>query len=243
MKGFIWFILGVAAGMAIALVVDRHKPIVITETSSSSIVEQHYDVAEFTGIKVGGAFNAIINHGEPGVTIQVPEEVLPYVKVESVDGVLTVTTRGRLKLNLKHSRCKAFITLPELHYIAVSGAANVLATDFTGSDVDVVSSGASDLELGGDLTRISISASGAASVSFKGLAENVNIEASGAADVFLAGEGAMLRVEASGASDVDADEFGADGVSVDASGAASVSYHAAVNESVKTRGSASVSKR
>ena len=243
MKGFLWFILGVAAGLAIALVLDRHKPVVISDTSSASIVERHFDVAEFTGVKVGGAFNAVINHGEPGVTIQVPEEILPYVKVEVIDGVLTVTSRGRVKVNSRHSRCKAFITLPELHYIAVSGATNVLATDFTGSDVDVVASGASDLELGGDVTRINIDASGAALVSFKGLAEYVSIDASGAADVFLAGEGAVLRVESSGASDVDADEFGADSVSVEASGASSVAYHTAVNESVKTRGSASVDKR
>ena len=243
MKGFLWFILGIAAGLAIALVLDRNKPVVISDTSSASIVEQQFNVAEFTGVKVGGAFNAVINHGEPGVTIQVPDEILPYVKVESIDGVLTVTTRVRLKVNSKHSRCKAFITLPELHYIAVSGAANVLATDFTGSDVDVLASGASDLELGGDVTRINISAGGAASVSFKGLAENVSIDASGASDVFLAGEGAVLRVEASGASDVDADDFGADNVSVEASGAASVTYHSAVNESIKTRGSASVDKR
>ena len=243
MKGFLWFMLGVAAGLAIALVLDRQKPIVITETASTSIVERHYDFEGFTGVKVGGAFNAVLNHGEPGVTIQVPEEILPYVKVEVIDGILTVTTRGRVKVNSKHSRCKAFITLPELHHIAVSGATNVLATDFTGSDVDVVASGASDLELGGDVTRISIDASGAASVSFKGLAEYVAIEASGASDVFLAGEGAVLRVEASGAADVDADEFGADSVSVDASGASSVAYHAAINESVKTRGSASIDKR
>ena len=243
MKGFIGFILGVAAGFAIALVVDKSKPVVITETSAINIVERQYDVAEFTGIKIGGAFNAVINHGEPGVTIQVPEEILPYVKVECIDGVLTVTTRGRVKFNSNHSRLKAFITLSELHYIGASGASNVLATDFTGSDVDVVCSGASDLEMGGDVTRISIDASGASSVSFKGLAEYVNIEASGAADVFLAGEGAQLRVNASGAADVDADDFGADSVSVEASGAAGVTFHPAVNESIKTRGSASVEKR
>ena len=243
MKGFISFLLGVAVGLAIALVVDKTRPIVINETSSANIVERQFDVAEFTGVRVGGAFNAILNHGEPGVTIQVPEDLLPYVKVESVDGILTVTTRGRIKMNSSHSRFKAFITLPELHYIAVSGASNVLATDFTGSDVDVVCSGASDLDLGGDVTRITIGASGAASVSFKGLAEFITIDASGASDVFLAGEGALLRVEASGAADVDADEFGADSVSVDASGASSVAYHAAVNESIKTRGSASVDKR
>ncbi|MBO4428244.1 MAG: DUF2807 domain-containing protein [Bacteroidales bacterium] len=242
MKGFIWFLLGVAAGLAIALVVDRTKPIVINETSSVNIVERQYDVAEFTGVKVGGAFNAVLNHGEPGVTVQVPEELLPYVKVECIDGILTVTTRGRVKVKASHSRFKAFITLPELHYIGVSGASNVLATDFTGSDVDVDASGASDLDMGGDVTRININASGAASVSFKGLAEFVTIEASGAADVFLMGEGALLRVKASGAADVDADEFGADSVSVDASGAAGVDYHEAVNESVKTRGSASVEK-
>lgn len=243
MKGFIWFILGIAAGLAIALIVDKNKPIVISETSSVNIVERQFEVADFTGVKVGGAFNAILNHGEPGITIQVPEDLLPYVKVESIDGILTVTTRGRVKVSSKHSRFKAFITLPELHLIEVSGASNVLATDFTGSDVDVLCSGASDLELGGDVTRISIGASGAASVSFKGLAENVSIDASGASDVFLEGEGAVLRVEASGASDVDTDEFVTDSVSIDASGASSVSYKAAANESIKTKGSASIDKR
>ena len=243
MKGFISFLLGIAAGLAIALVVDKTRPIVVSEGASANIVERQYDVDEFTGVKIGGAFNAVLNHGEPGVTVQVPEEFLPYVKVECIDGILTVTTRGRVKVKAGHSRFKAFITLPELHYVAVSGASNVLASDFTGSDVDVVTSGASDLDLGGDVTRISIDASGASSVSFKGLAEYVNIDAFGASDVSLAGEGATLRVEASGAADVDADEFGADSVSVDASGAASVTYHKAVNESVKTRGSASVDKR
>ena len=57
MKGFNWFILGIAAGLAIALIVDKNKPIVISETSSVNIVERQFEVADFTGVKVGGAFN------------------------------------------------------------------------------------------------------------------------------------------------------------------------------------------
>ena len=244
MKGFIKFLLGLVLGFAIAWAIDNFKKTdEIALTSTTTTVETSYELADFDAVKVSGTFNAVISHGEYGVTVQVPEEILPYVKVEVKDGALNVGLNGRVKINPKVSKCKAFVYLPELHSIAASGAASVLAADFTGSEVTVRSSGAADIELGGDLAKLEIVSSGASSVSLKGLAENVQVTASGAAGVSLNGEGTSLKVSASGASSVDADDFKVENVSVDASGASKVTYEPAETESVRTSGSAKAEKR
>ena len=243
MKGFIQFLLGLVAGLAIAFAVSHLKPQEIAVTQSANSVEQSYELADFTGVKVGSAFNAVISHGEFGVTIKVPEEILPYIKAEVSDGILTIGTRGNVKLNPKIANCKAFIYLPELRFLSASGASSVLAGDFTGSEVDVESSGAADIELGGDLARITIKSSGASSVNLKGLAEQIAVQASGASGISLAGEGSSLKIAATGASNVDADDFAAESISIEASGASKVYYKEAASENIRTSGSAVAKKK
>ena len=241
MKGFIQFLLGLVAGLAIAFAVSHLKPQEIAVTQSANSVEQSYELADFTGVKVGSAFNAVVSHGEFGVTIKVPEEILPYIKAEVSDGILTIGTRGNVKLNPKIANCKAFIYLPELRFLSASGASSVLAGDFTGAEVDVESSGAADIELGGDLARIK--SSGASSVNLKGLAEQIAVQASGASGISLAGEGSSLKIAATGASNVDADDFAAESISIDASGASKVYYKEAASENIRTSGSAVAKKK
>lgn len=178
----------------------------------------------FTGVEIGGAFDARIDQGaQYAITVYADERDMDRVFVRSDGRTLEVGMNWwpPLRLSFLRSRPRIEIVMPRIERIGASGASRVsIRCDAGGDGVDVELSGASEAlgsvrsgslrlegsgasraELSGGSGRLTLSGSGASRFRLMGLEV-------GEADVRLSGASraevvtARLAVDASGASGV-----------------------------------------
>ena len=222
-------------------------------------------VDKFDRIKVSGPIEVIVITGkEQKVLVTTDSKYLHTVETFTSHGELEVSMKGLLKLKNVSEICKVEIWVEEVKELSSAGLANVTfpekvtVADFSittqgvsktnfadieaSGKVTVEVTGASHLDLNGNVSRAIIEGSGAGSISFTGNAnaisleisgacktfitaesDKMDIEASGACKITLSGHTGDLRLEASGATSVKSEKFKADNRSVSFSGAAKIS--------------------
>lgn len=174
----------------------------------------------FHGIEAGSAFRVTIHVGESQrVTLAAPAEVRDQVEARVVGNVLELGLKGRpVTVN---GPLEAEIWLPELRSLDLSGAADASVAGLRGKDLQLDLSGASDLRLDGELTRLEADLSGASELHANGcparvarltlsgaseatveVAEDLEADCSGASELSVWGEPSRRVVDCSGASEV-----------------------------------------
>ncbi len=213
-------------------------------SASGPPVTKDYDLAHFTAVAAGSAFQVEITRSEEySVTVTVNENLVERLDV----GVSGDTLRIYLKPGIGitgNATLKAKVTMPELTGLDLSGASHTTLAGFeSGKSLQSKVSGASTLR--GDLTcgDARFDASGASKVDLKGGAQDLNVTASGASTVDLGSFSSQdTVVAASGASRVNVAASGS--LNVEASGASTVRY---VGEPAKlkvnTSGASSVGQK
>lgn len=170
------------------------------EKGSGKIVTQQRDLKGFKAVEVGGVFLVEITAQKDfSLEIETDDNLLPLIKTEVNDGVLTIESEGRLSPT---NQIKVRISAPDIDDLDVSGAANLTLNDVKNSSLSVEASGASKLKLAGETTRLTVDVSGASKLDAEELkASKADVEASGASriDVNVSED---LSVDASGASNI-----------------------------------------
>jgi hypothetical protein len=158
------------------------------------------EVAPFTGIHVGGAFQLQAEPGpETRVTLEGDANLLPMVEVESTGGTLRVALRGNVLPDLP---LKVVVRAPELRAVDLSGAARGDVTGISGASFAAEVSGASTLHLAGRVDRLVADLSGASELAAEDLvADAVEVASSGASSASVTAN-TSLTADASGASSV-----------------------------------------
>lgn len=158
------------------------------------------DVAPFTGIHVGGAFQLQAEPGpETRVTLEGDANLLPMVEVASTDGTLRVALHGNVLPDLP---LKVVVRAPELRAVDLSGAARGDVTGISGASFEAEVSGASTLHLAGKVDRLVADLSGASELAAEDLvADAVEVDSSGASSASVTAN-VSLTADASGASTV-----------------------------------------
>jgi hypothetical protein len=174
---------------------------------SGNIVTQTPDLADFTAVEVSNAFTVDIAQSDTfSVTIRVDDNVVDSLDVSKAGDTLRI--RLTKPQRFADVTLEASITMPELSGLNLSGATRVTVTGFESVDpLDIVLSGASNLD--GVLE-----------------AGSVDIDASGASKVSLEGSAGDLSVRASGASSLDLTSFEVDTAGVTLSGASNATINA-----------------
>ena len=158
-------------------------------TPSGKPAIQTYDITGFDSVDVGSAFQVEIEHFDTfRVAVTADDNLFGNIVVEKVNGTLRISTKSVSILG--RPTLQASISIPDLHGLTLSGAANCTLTDVTSAgDVSLNLSGAS--AVGGKLTttgKISVISSGAAQCVFKGSASgDGSIDCSGASFLDLSG--------------------------------------------------------
>ena len=239
MKKIILLVAALAATIATAF----------AEPESTKSHKQHFDFRDFTAISLSHSFQTELTFADTySVDIEVPDFIEPYLKVSCLGGKLRIGLEKNLprnilrKLNDHPGRLKAWITMPALSSIDMSGA-TCLTTIGTPRIVDgslsIDMSGASELQSlnaqgGGhlsldmsgaskatlDLTFASqdIDLSGASTLRLNGNSDKAVIDCSGASKCQLKGDYDILKAEISGSSGLTVDGDVRD-LDIDASGA------------------------
>ncbi len=170
------------------------------------VVKTSKSLPAFSKISANGIDNITILKAEKGqnsLVIETDENLLPYIKFDVKDGVLSFTYR-----DLKPTKLKFYVMASSLKEIKASGASDLRAEDsLVGGDFVIHASGASQIKLNAHM-------------------QNMIVEASGAANVLLSGVCVTLKSQLSGAADLKASKMIVDTAYIKASGAANAKVNA-----------------
>lgn len=188
---------------------------------NGNVVKQTRKITGLDGIKVGGAFEVIVEEGsDERVTVETDENLLEIVET-TVDGdILTIAPNRNIE---KPTKLTVYVTLKKLSSVSVSGAADLTGkSTFKSRDMYIKVSGGADVELDIEVNSLEAKISGSSDVELEGSADEIELEISGSSDLeadkLIAKHGRIsisgsadaavhvtssIRVSASGSSDVE----------------------------------------
>lgn len=207
-------------------------------------VKKVYDIDDFTGIRVTNAFEVVLEHSKDyKVEIEITEDFLPFLLVKNRGGVLELDfTRlpFRLRQKARSKVAQAVISLPDLTYIEMAGASQLISNDQFTNAMEKITI---DLKGGSNIKNLNIKApeveiklAGASKAMLSLRSGDVDADLSGASRLNISGEASEFDVTAKGASRVSASDFDVEDVSVVAAGASHADVRAARNLTVDLSG-------
>lgn len=176
------------------------------------------DLKPFKAIDAKGAYEINVTCQKPAsFEIEADDNILPLIKTEVHDGVLTVSNDE----NYHSSKVVTLrIDVPELNEVTSRGAGEINISEAAGEKLSLASLGAASFKATGKVKSVEISSTGAGSIDAANLqAEKAKVDVTGAASV---------------------DVYASDQLDAKVSGAASVAYSGnpkTVNKSVAGIGS------
>ena len=188
------------------------------DRGSGTLVTEHRAVVSFSSVELTGALKAEIAPGAPGIDVLFDDNLVDNLETTVRDGVLRLSCRECLPSSGSVIR----LTASEIEDIKVSGASRLIATDVDVEQLSISVSGASHLEIDGDVDALDIDGSGASSIEGRNLVANrLEITLSGASSAEVT---VVDRVQGnlSGASHLDLAGSERPSVDVNTSGGSSV---------------------
>lgn len=183
-------------------------------------VQESFDVSSFNAITIDAPFEVTIRQGETqSVSVDVSESVIDDLVVEVVDGELTIDVDSR-SINFGRD-LTASITVTDLESLDASSASDIVIISLDVDDLDVRTSGASQISLSGSLDTLELDMSGASQADLDGTTiGTVELELSGASQADFAETVDRINGSIRGASSIDVAD--ATDVRVDTSGASTI---------------------
>ena len=224
MKKLITFL--AAAVMAVLPVLPSHAA--EPESLAEARETREYKVRDFDGLDISWAYKVELTRSNRySVSIDAPEFIIPYLRVEVRGGVLCLEMRDlprdiQRKINNGRNEVRASVSMPELVSLKMSGAASIDVKDeflhknsnFTlrlsgatsarglslkATDADLECSGAAKFDLKGDFDRVDLVMSGAANGQLVASPKIAEMQLSGSAKLDWDGKAGKVGVTASGA--------------------------------------------
>ena len=154
----------------------------------------------FKGVDVGGVFQVEITAQKDfSVEVDADDNLLQYIKTDVRNGVLHIETERKISPS---GPIRVRVSAPEIENLDVSGVANVTATNIKTDELVLDSSGASKINISGEVGKFVVDVSGATKIDAENLVvSDATVDASGASTVVLNVSG-ELRADASGASKI-----------------------------------------
>lgn len=207
---------------------------------NGNIQSQDRKVSGISGLDVSGGFEVQVTQGNnEGVRIEADENLLSQIKTEVRNGILHIYNEESIS---SKNKMKAYVTLKELNSLDISGGVKIVGNSiFKPESFKMDLSGASNINLNMETSKITADMSGASKVTLKGKADEVTMNISGASNIDTEElQAKNVKIEASGASKVKV--FAKDSLHIGASGASHVSYKGTPSISSDTSGGARISK-
>lgn len=194
--------------------------------NSYAAVKQDRNLASFSKISVGSAFNVYLTQGSAqSVSVEIDEEYINDVVTTVANNKLTIKLKDGIGGNRNINTMNVYITIPTIAEIEASGAAKIqIKTPITSTGtIEFDLSGASKVN---DATitckKLDIEQSGASKCTLNVKADDINVDISGAANLTLSGNTKAIKVDASGASKADVKKLAYEQSDFDVSTAAKV---------------------
>ena len=181
------------------------------EPTAASRDSREYQLRGFDGLNIGWTYKVELNCASRyGVTVEAPDFIFPYLKVEVRNGILVLDTkelprdiRRKIEALSRSGEIRAIVSMPELTTLSMSGASQLTTQDEFRHRNDHFSmrlSGATNVRgLSVKAVEAVIECSGAAKFNVTGEFDRVDLELSGAVNGTLAASPKMSQLELSGA--------------------------------------------
>jgi len=144
------------------------------------------EVSEFSKVVVSGAFDVKWSPGKPALAISADQNLLPHVRTEVSRGALEIDSRESLQPT---RGITVTISSESLADVEVSGAITFTASNLSGPDLKLGSTGASTIHVEGSVKNLAADLTGACSLRAKSLqTQSATLSLTGAsnADVTVA---------------------------------------------------------
>jgi hypothetical protein len=158
----------------------------VTEKNVGMITIRDFEIADFTAVEAGSAFDVEIEQSPTySVQITASESILDNVVVEKTGESLRIGVR-EFGMIFGSRHYEARITMPELAELKLTGSTRATVTGFkSASDLKVEVSGASDLDLDAEAGIFSAVVSGSSELNVKVKSTTATIKLGGASDAKL----------------------------------------------------------
>lgn len=169
-------------------------------TGSGKLVTEKRVATDFHGVEAGGAIELTVTAQQDySVEVEADDNIIGHVITEVRGGILHIETDVN---SINNATIHVTISLPQLDYLDISGAARAMASKIKADKLTLEVSGASKLTAEGTSKQLHGDISGASTLSAENLtAERVEIETSGASRSHVNAT-ESLTADASGASTI-----------------------------------------
>jgi hypothetical protein len=213
-----------------------------TVRGSGNVITETRNVSGFNGVELTGFGNLKITQGETeGLTITADDNIIPYIKTEVVNGVLTIGFTSPI-LTVGPTRGINYdLQAKDLNSIKLSGAGNGTAAALSSDNLSLALSGAGNMDIGQlDATNFDVSMSGAGNVTVAGEVQSQDVSMSGLGN-YTAGDlkssNTTISMSGAGNATVWADQT----LDIRMSGAGNLSYYGSPQVTQSTSGLGRVS--
>ena len=190
---------------------------------SGNVITEKREVGDFSAVQVSGIFKVeIVAQKDFAVEVESDDNLLPFIKTEVNDGVLTIRKKKKFSISSFRSfKATIRISAPNIERLKVSGVTKTSLANLKGESLEIDMSGASKIEVDGNVSDLKVDMNGASKLDAKNLkASTVTVDGSGASKAYVSTSGKL---------------------SSDLSGASRVKYYGEPSEiSKKTSGAASI---
>jgi hypothetical protein len=166
---------------------------------TGNVVDKQFDFKDFQNIEISNALQYDISQSASySVSVSAHENIIPYLDVYQSGATLVVRMKPG---SFTNTDAKATITLPELDRLSVSGASKGSAKGIqTSASLNLVVSGASQLDLSAEVKSADVNVSGASRITGHLVAGDSRFNVSGASRCELDGSTGTTYLDLSGAS-------------------------------------------
>ena len=152
---------------------------------NGAITSENRTVSDFSALSVAGAYKIKWSSGKPALTISTDENLLPLIKTRVNGNTLQIDSEGNLAPTKSITVNISSATLSD---VQLAGAIDLTATQLSGSDLELESSGASSITADGSVTNLRANFAGACKFNAKSLqtqTATVSLVGASNADVYV----------------------------------------------------------
>jgi hypothetical protein len=232
-----------------------------TIVGNGVIKEKEIGKLDYTGIESKGSIDVIISRSSDlPVKISGDENLIDYVEVSVINGVLTVQTKDIVNYSTKHGLKVIVPNNGKIKKISVSGSSDLIAESvLTGEELHVTCRGSSDFKGDINVKKCELNMSGSSdfkgnlkvestSLKFNGSsdftgsieAKYVDINCAGSSDCKITGSADDCKISMSGSSDFKGYDFTALKADCHASGSSDIKITCNGEISVRANGSSDI---
>ncbi len=213
------------------------------QSGSGNIVSQDRNLANFTGIRVGGDFEVKLRQGETySVRVEADDNLINDIKTTVKNNDLVISYKSNV--NLRNAHMTIWVTSPVLNNIRTSASAELTTEGTIRSNERIKLNASSGSNIKADLDAPAIEAglSSGAEMDLKGRTRDLQLEASSgaSADAFsLKSENTIARVSSGASMDV----YASVSLEARASSGGTISYKGAAKVIRKENSGGNVSQK